>query len=214
MIKKVGGEMYGTFYNPGDKMMKYQKDSLRRTQETFQAYVDAIIPRTPGLAEEFGRIQFFGALNLHTDEYVTLSLDYYYIPMAEPTAEMLDVAAEQLVIMDGNKSLVNFSRFMGGSAFAAIDHSDRFRALTLLEQLNIYLADLPIPFQGDPELVFYTTSSLNRFTMMGYYSEWSGYGSTRLETPNQRKLEYHPLSWKQIGYPGPSRGYRALRKGD
>jgi len=206
--------MYGTFYNPGDKMMKYQKDSLRRTQETFQAYVDAIIPRTPGLAEEFGRIQFFGALNLHTDEYVTLSLNYYYIPMAEPTAEMIDVAAEQLVIMDGNKSLVNFSRFMGGSAFAAIDHSDRFRALTLLEQLNIYLADLPIPFQGNPELILYTTSALNRFTMMGYYSEWSGYGSTRLETPNQRKLEYHPLSWKQIGYPGPSLGYRALRKGD
>ena len=206
--------MYGTFYNPGDKMMKYQKDSLRRTQETFQAYVDAVIPRTPGLAEEFGRIQFFGALNLHTDEYVTLSLNYYYIPMAEPTAEMLDVAAERLVIMDGNKSLVNFSRFMGGSAFAAIDHSDRFRAITLLEQLNIYLADLPIPFQGNSELILYTTSSLNRFTMMGYYSEWSGYGSTRLETPNQRKLEHHPLSWKQIGYPGPSLGYRVLRKGD
>ena len=103
---------------------------------------------------------------------------------------------------------------MGGSAFAAIDHSDRFRALTLLEQLNTYLADLPIPFQGNPELILYTTSSLNRFTMMGYYSEWSGYGSTRLESPNQRKLEYHPLSWKQIGYPGPSLGYRALRKGD
>ena len=206
--------MYGTFYNPGNKMVKYQKDSSRRTQETFQAYVDAVIPRTPGLAEEFGRIQFFGALNLHTDEYVMLSLNYYYIPIAEPTAEMLDVAAEQLVIMDANKSLVNFSRFMGGSAFAAIDHNDRFRAITLLEQLNIYLADLPIPFQGNSELILYTTSSLNRFTMMGYYSEWSGYGSTRLETPNQRKLEYHPLSWKQIGYPGPSRGYRALRKGD
>ena len=206
--------MYGTFYNPGNKMVKYQKDSSRRTQETFQAYVDAVIPRTPGLAEEFGRIQFFGALNLHTDEYVTLSLNYYYIPMAEPTAEMLDVAAEQLVIMDANKSLVNFSRFMGGSAFAAIDHNDRFRAITLLEQLNIYLADLPIPFQGNSELILYTTSSLNRFTMMGYYSEWSGYGSTRLETPNQRILEYHPLSWKQIGYPGPSLGYRVLRKGD
>jgi len=206
--------MYGTFYNPGNKMVKYQKDSSRRTQETFQAYVDAVIPRTPGLAEEFGRIQFFGALNLHTDEYVMLSLNYYYIPMAEPTAEMLDVAAEQLVIMDANKSLVNFSRFMGGSAFAAIDHNDRFRAITLLEQLNIYLADLPIPFQGNSELILYTTSSLNRFTMMGYYSEWSGYGSTRLETPNQRILEYHPLSWKQIGYPGPSLGYRVLRKGD
>jgi len=193
--------MHETFYN-----------SLKRTQETFQALVDAIIPRTPGLAEEYGRIQFFGALDLHTDEYITLSLNYYYIPLAEPMAEMLDVAAEQLVIMDGNNRLVNFSRFMGGSAFAAIDPSDRFRALTLLEQQNSYLADLPIPFQDDPELILYTTSSLNQFTMMGYYSEWSGYGSTRLETPNQRILEYYPLSWKQVGYPGPSLGYRALRK--
>jgi len=204
--------MYGRFYNPGNKMIKYQKESVKRMQETFQALVDAIIPRTPGLAEEYGRIQFFGALDLHTDEYIILSLNYCYIPVAEPTAEMLDLAAEQLVIMDGNGSLVNFSRFIGGSSFAAIDPSDRFRALTLLEKLNIYLVDLPIPFRDNPELIFYTTSNLNRSAMMGYYSEWSGYGSTRLATPDQRKLEFYPISWKQIGYPGPSLGYRALRK--
>ena len=203
--------MYGTFYNPDEKKIKYQNQSLKRTQETFQAFVDAVIPRTPGLAEEFGRIQFFGALDLHTEEYLIYSLNYYYIPLAEPMADLLDISAEQLVIRDGNNSLMNFSKFMGGSAFAALDPSDRFRALTLLEKLNIYLADLPIPFQDNPELILYITSALNRFTMMGYYSEWSGYGSTRLETPEQRKLEYHPLSWKQIGYPGPSLGYRALR---
>ena len=203
--------MYGTFYNPDEKMIKYQNQSLKRTQETFQAFVDAVIPRTPGLAEEFGRIQFFGALDLHTEEYLIYSLNYYYIPLAEPMADLLDISAEQLVIRDGNNSLMNFSKFMGGSAFAALDPSDRFRALTLLEKLNIYLADLPIPFQDNPESILYNTSTLNRFTMMGYYSEWSGYGSTRLETPEQRKLEYHPLSWKQIGYPGPSLGYRALR---
>jgi len=203
--------MYGTFYNPDEKKIKYQNQSLKRTQETFQAFVDAVIPRTPGLAEEFGRIQFFGALDLHTEEYLIYSLNYYYIPLAEPMADLLDISAEQLVIRDGNNSLMNFSKFMGGSAFAALDPSDRFRALTLLEKLNIYLADLPIPFQDNPESILYNTSTLNRFTMMGYYSEWSGYGSTRLETPEQRKLEYHPLSWKQIGYPGPSLGYRALR---
>ena len=204
--------MKGTFYDSNCNITQYQKDSLIQTQETFQALVDAIIPRTPGLAEEYGRIQFFGALDLHIDEYITLSLNNYYIPMAKATAEMLDVAAEQLVIMDGNKRLVNFSRFMGGSSFASMDPSDRLRALMLLEQLNSYLADLPIPFQENPELILYITSALNRFTMMGYYSEWSGYGSTRLETPNERKLEYYPISWKQVGYPGPSLGYRALRK--
>ena len=48
-------------------------------------------------------------------------------------------------------------------------------------------------------------------TMMGYYSEWYGYGSTRLNEPNQRVLEFYPFSWKQVGYPGPSLGYHALR---
>jgi len=209
---KVGGEMYETFYNTDNKIKNYEKNSLKRTQDTFQAFADAIIPRTPGLAEEYGRIQFFGALDLHTGEYITLSLNYYYIPLAESTADMLDVAAQQLVIMDGNNSLVNFSKFMGGGAFASLDPSDRLHAVTLLEKLNIYLADLPIPFQDNPELILYITSDLNRLTMMGYYSEWSGYGSTRLADPNQRKLEYHPISWKQVGYPGPSLGYRAFRK--
>ena len=204
--------MYETFYNPDNKLVKYQKESLKRTQATFQAFADAIIPRTPGLAEEYGRIQFFGALDAHTDEYIILSLNYYEIPLAESTAEMLDAVAEHLVIMDGNNRLINFSRFLGGSAFTAIDPSDRFRALTLLESLNSNLADLPVPFHDNPELLLYTISTLNRFTMMGYYSEWLGYGSTRLDSVNQRKLEYHPFSWKQIGYPGPSLGYRALRR--
>lgn len=204
--------MKGTFNKPDYKMIHYQRNySSQRTQETFQALVDAIIPRTLGLADEYGRIQYFGALDLHTDEYLSMSLDDYYMPLAKPTAEMLDVAAEQLVFMDGNNKSINFSRFMGGGTFAAIDPSDRFRALTLLEQLKVYLADLPLPFRDNPGLVRSITGELNRFTMMGYYSEWSGYGSTRLELPNQRKLEYFPISWKQVGYPGPSLGYRALR---
>lgn len=125
---------------------------MKQTEVTFKAFVDAIIPRTPELAEEYGRIQYFGALDLHTDEYLALSLNYYYFSY------------------------------------------------------------LPIAFKNNPELVLFSTGELNSLTMMGYYSEWSGYGSTRLNSPNHRKLEYFPLSWKQIGYPGPSSGYRALRK--
>lgn len=107
---------------------------------TFQAYVDAVIPRSPRLAEEYGKIQYFGALDLHTDEYLILTLNHNSISWAE------------------------------------------------------------------------SESALNRITMMGYYSEWSGYGSTRLEKPDQRRLEFFPISWKQVGYPGPSLGYRAFRK--
>jgi len=204
--------MYWTFYNPDNKLINYQlNNSQQHTQATFQALVDAIVPRTPRLAEEYGRIQYYGALDLYTDEYLIMSLNHYYIPLAKPTAQMLDVAAEQLVLIRGNERLLDFSMYPGGGTFAALAPSDRFRALTLLEQLQVNLTNLPIPFQDNPELVLSITFALNRFTLMGYYSEWSGYGSTRLDTPNQRILEYFPLNWQQVGYPGPSLGYRALR---
>ncbi len=204
--------MNGRFHSPDDKLSDDPNYySFQYTLETFKALTDAIIPRTPGLAEELGKIQYFGALNLHTDEYMILALNHYFIPLAEPVAEMLDAAAEQLLFIGRNSRLLDFSRFPGGGTFAALAPVDRFRALTLLEQLKVYLGDLPFPFQNSPDFVLSITVVLNRFTVMGYYSEWAGYGSTRLESPNDRKLEFFPLSWKQVGYPGPSLGYRALR---
>jgi len=204
--------MNWNFYNPENKSINYQTENLlQHTGETFKAFVDAIVPRTPGLAVEYGRIQYYGALDLHTDEYLIMSLNNYYIPLAEPTAEMLDIAANQLILIQANEGLLIFSMYQGGGTFAALAPKDRLRALTLLVQLQVNLAVLPIPFQGDPGIVLSTTGILNRFTMMGYYSEWSGYGSTRLDAPNQRILEFFPLAWEQVGYSGPSLGYRALR---
>jgi hypothetical protein len=193
-------------------MVNDHNNTLQYTQDTFKAFVDAVIPRSPILAEEYGRIQFYGALDLYTDEYMMMTLNSYYIPLAIPTAEMLNIAAEQLVFMGGNSKLFNYLRFPAGGIFAALSPEDRFRAVTLLDELYVNLAELPEPFQDNPGLVLNITSLLVRYTMMGYYSEWSGYGSTRLLTPNQRMLEYYPLSWSQIGYPGPSLGYRALRE--
>jgi hypothetical protein len=175
-------------------------NSEQLTQETFKALVDAIIPRTPELAEEYGEIQYYGALDLYTDEYMVWSLNNYYIPLAKPMAQLLNLAAEQLEINDGNERK---------TLFAELEPYDRFRALVLLEELKLYFPDMLIPMQNYPGLLS-VTNDLVRLTMLGYYSEWSGYGSTRLETPNERILEYYPVSWEQVGYPGPSFSYRAL----
>jgi hypothetical protein len=204
--------MYGTFYDPdyqGVKSSSYYTD--QHIMDTFKALVDAVIPRTPGLAEEYGKIQFFGALNLHTDEYLAITLNHYSIPLAEPTAAMLDTAAEQLVFLGKNNRLLDYSRYPGGGTFAALAPVDRFRALSLLDELKVDLSDLQYPYKDNPDFVITFTGALIRYTMMGYYSEWAGYGSTRLESPNDRKLEFYPLSWEQINYPGPSLGYRAVR---
>jgi hypothetical protein len=204
--------MHGTFYNPdnqGVKISSYYSDQY--IMETFKALVDAIIPCTPGLAEEYGKIQLFGALYFHTDEYLTVTLNHYSIPLAEPTAAMLDTAAEQLVFLGKNSRLLDFSSYPGGGTFAALAPGDRFRAMTLLDKLEVNLSDLQYPYKDNPDFVITFTGALIRYTMIGYYSEWAGYGTTRLESPNDRKLEFYPLSWEQINYPGPSLGYRAVR---
>lgn len=159
-------------------------------QNTFQVLVNAIIPRTPALAYEYGVVQYYGALDLHVEDYVILNLNSLEIPFAQPTADLLDYAAYYYVNLESFNLLY---------------------AVVLLRQLQINLSNLPVPFKDNPLLIIQIANYLYQYTMMGYYSEWSGYGTTRLEEPNARILEYYPISWEQIGYPGPSLGYRALR---
>ncbi len=147
-----------TYYHSNN--MLWDEDILNNyVSDTFQTFADAVIPRSPGLAELYGRIQYYGASDLYTAEYLIMSLDSLSVPLAVPAAELLNKTADRY----GQEDI------------------------------------LPVIL------------SLNRLAMMGYYSEWPGYGNTRLESPNQRTLEYYPVSWEQIGYPGPSLGYRAAR---
>ncbi len=167
--------------------------SQQYIEDTFMAFADTIIPRTPQLAEEYGRIQLYGAVDLSIHEYLIMSLNYTEVPLTEPIVLTLDIAAEQL----------------GGSSFAALDYDGRLRALNLLLESDFDASLLPDPFTDNLAYEQYTIGYLIRLVYMGYYSKWSGYGSTRLAPPNQRSLEHFPVSWQQIGYPGPSLGYRA-----
>lgn len=194
--------MSGTYFNIDGNENNDQLNSLSYNK-TFKALVDTIIPRTPGLAVEYGKIQYFGATDSYTDEYLKYSLDYYSIPLAKPAAEMLNMAALQLT--DNN------ALYYVNEPFAKLSPINRLRTLELLNQNKFNLEDFPVPYRNDPRAVISTVNNINRLTLMGYYSEWSGYGSTRLDSPSERELEYIPISWKQTGYPGPSLGYRALR---
>ncbi|BCJ94300.1 hypothetical protein acsn021_18690 [Anaerocolumna cellulosilytica] len=198
----------GDSENDGEKRLPYPY-----TVETFMAYVDAILPRTPGLAREYGDVQLFGALDLLTYEYIIYTLNFGGdISLAEQTAEMLNIAARQFVILQGYRKLLKDSKFKRGGTFSALSPMDRLRAIMLLKQFTIYLTDLPYLFRYQPDFVLTLIGALSKYTMMGYYTEWYGYGATRLAPPNDRVLEFYPVSWEQIGYPGPSLGYRALRE--
>ena len=171
--------------------MNKQYNSISNSAlDAMKSLVNAVIPRTTELAYLYGAVQYYGALDLLVDEYVIYTLNYFEIPLAEPTAQMLDTVT---------------------GSFIELDQTDQLYALTVLSRIQINLSYLPLPFQDNAQLVISVAGSLVSYTMMGYYSEWNGYGSTRLADPNQRVLEYDPLSWMQIGYPGPSLGYRALR---
>jgi hypothetical protein len=138
------------------------------------------------------------------DHSVALHIGFTLQPvlLSEAIAQMLNSAANQLIssgIVHGPLD----NCFPGGGEFCSLSRRDRLLTLSYLEQLKIDLGSLPVPFQYNGNWVQMVVDLINRHTMFGYYSEWSGYGSTRLLMPQARKLEYTPISWKQIGYPGP-----------
>ena len=195
---------------------------LLHVKAAIGALVDAIIPNTPKLAEELGSIHLFGALDLHVDKYQIWLLEHFLmisagkdvsrIYLAQATTEMLNLAAAKLTDIKGNKEPLNFTELSEKDIFAALAPSDRFRAISLLEKFKVNITELPIPFRNNLGFLFSIILSLTGYTLIGYYSEWSGYGSTLLELPEKRKLEHFPVGWEQAGYPGPSKGYHALRK--
>jgi hypothetical protein len=192
--------MDGTVYSPNNMVNEITEDIEQNMDATYLALVDAIIPRSPNLAELYGRIQYYGALDLDTAYYIIMTLNYYFLPLAIPIAELLNEAAKEYVYLSDNLVLLNNSLALKNEYFAALTPEDRFETLNLVEQLK-----------DTDEFILSITSSLNRFTMIGYYSEWFGYGTTKFAPPNDRILEFYPLSWEQVGYPGPSLGYPALR---
>ena len=201
------------------KFLFQGNNSLPQTKAAFKSLAGSIVPNTPALTEQ--DTYSIEALNLHTDEYQIWILNHYVslklilgnsnIYLANATAGMLNVAARQLITAGRNKQLISPTVLHEEGPFAALEATDRCRTITLLEQLQADLASLPFPFRNNPGIVLALISIITMLATNGYYSEWSGYGSTRLEPPDRRKIEHFPASWKQIGYPGPSNGYHALR---
>jgi hypothetical protein len=186
------------------------------TTATFRALVEAIVPQSPAYAV-YGPEYAAGAVELHVHEYMIWELDHWIsifaglsltnIPLAAPTAAMLNAGASQLIASGLAQPAL---QVVAGGAFASLAPKDRIRTLAMLENLQVDLGGLPPPYRDDGGFLVFMVDFLNRQTMFGNYSEWSAYGTTRLATPVLRRLEYFPVSWKQVGYPGVSLGYRAL----
>ncbi|SHJ45631.1 hypothetical protein SAMN02745136_00068 [Anaerocolumna jejuensis DSM 15929] len=195
--------MYWTFF-PQDQ--NNESTNMTYMVGTFRALVDTIIPRTPRLAQEYGLIQYYGALDADIDQFLILSLQNLQYPLAVYTMELLDLAAK-LTYSEGYEGISQSDEI----TFSNIPPEKRLQALELLLVAPIFPANYPRVFMDNPDWVLNIYGALNKSTMFGYYSEWYGYGNTRLLPPEQRQLEFYPFSWEQINYPGPSLGYHALR---
>lgn len=191
------------------------------TKATFQALVDAIVLSTPRFAVNMGSETAPGAVDFHVDEYMIWELDHSIslqgdlatvtFLLSAPTAGMLNMAAINLIATNRAKDPQNPSLFPGGGPFASLSRKDRLRAIVLLEQLDIDLYCLPVPYQNNAGLVKSMADALNRMPMFGTFSEWSGYGTTRLAPPDFRRLKFFPPGWIQVGYSGHAEGYRDFR---
>jgi hypothetical protein len=189
-------------------MWKFSKESnIKDKTETYQALVKAFIPSGKGsIVEDMGN---FIIWVLDHRVSIQLGLSLMTIPLSDATAELLDIGARELIAKD--KAMDRQKLFSNGGSFASLSRDDRLRVLALLEQLDIDLRSLPAPYRYNTGLIQFIIDSLNRFVILGYYTEWSGYGSTKFDIPDQRILEQFPLSWEQVGYPGPALGYRDFR---
>jgi hypothetical protein len=177
------------------------------TTETYQSLAKAFFPTEKGsVIEDMGNFMIWV---LDHRVSIQLGLSLMTISLSDATAELLDIGARQLIAKDKAKDRQKL--FSNDDSFVSLSLNDRFRALVLLEKLDIDLRSLPAPYRYNVGLIQYMIDSLNRFAMLGYYTEWSGYGSTKFDIPDERILEQFPSNWERVGYPGPALGYRDFR---
>jgi hypothetical protein len=105
-------------------------------------------------------------------------------------------------------------QFAGGGTFVRLSRKDRLRCLWtivdggVIDRLDGLLSSF-LPAVG---LLKYVVMAANGLHGFGYYTEWSGYGETKTNTPSQREMQVDPgeaQSRTQTDYPGPSDGYAA-----
>ncbi|QFU82262.1 hypothetical protein [Natronorubrum aibiense] len=148
-----------------------------------------------------------------TNESVHRVLQNY--PYASIFTLVFDLVAAEFLTLGKNEDPVSPNEeFPGGGTFTRLSREDRLRCLwTIVDGGAIdTLDDLLSPLVPDVGILKYVVMAVNGLHGFGYYTEWSGYGDTKTNTPNERKMQQDPAdvqSRQQSGYPGPAPGYAA-----
>ena len=149
-----------------------------------------------------------------TNETIHQVLQNY--PYAPVFALVFDVVAAEFIARGENEDAISRDRsqFSAGGTFVQLSPQDRLRCLWtivdggVIDRLDALLSPL-LPQVG---ILKYVVMAVNGLHGFGYYTEWSGLGSTKMENPTDREMQKPPgkvQSRKQSGYPGPAPGYSA-----
>ncbi|WP_161628803.1 hypothetical protein [Thalassobacillus devorans] len=180
------------------------------TQLNFMAVVDALIPSSV-VTSNCGCTVQYGGVPLSIWEYLLMSIDSLPVPLTEETSQLLDLSAFHIYKKRYPLSFLIYHPHTSQALFSTLSRKDRLRAINLLEKLMVPSDSFPVPYKNNPIIVQIMIDSLYQLTFFGYYSEWFGYGETRIHSPAFSSLRTYPVSWAYTGYPGPSFGYRDFR---
>ena len=136
-------------------------------------------------------------------------------PYAPAFTLVFDLVAAEFIVLGRNEDPVAPNeQFPAGGTFARLSREDRLRCLWSIVDGGMIdrLDDLLSPLVPDVGILKYVVMACNGLHGFGYYTEWSGLGDTKTNTPTEREMQKDPgqvQSRKQSGYPGPAPGYAA-----
>ncbi|WP_424019152.1 hypothetical protein ACOZ4N_06675 [Halorientalis pallida] len=137
------------------------------------------------------------------------------ISIASIFAMILDLFAVVFVWRGKNEDLPSTSPAVeNGGFFTYLSETDRARCLEYVIDISDPLGGLEDEILPIPDLLEKIAVNCFVLTYFGYYNEWAGYGDTKTDAPNDRELQ-KPSSevqgHRQVGYPGPAKGYADFR---
>jgi hypothetical protein len=136
-------------------------------------------------------------------------------PYASVFTIAFDIVAAEFLAQGNNQDPTSPNeKFPAGGTFTRLSPQDRLRCLWTIVDGSVIdrLDELLSPLVPDIGILKYVVMAVNGLHGFGYYTEWSGYGGTKTNTPNERVMqipEDEVQSRKQSGYPGPAPGYAA-----
>ncbi|WP_435335383.1 hypothetical protein [Haloarchaeobius sp. TZWWS8] len=137
-------------------------------------------------------------------------------PYAPSFTFIFDVIAAEFIALGKNEDAIERDRteFPAGGTFVQLSREDRLRCLWTIVDGSVVddLDELLSPLIPDVGILKYVVMAVNGLHGFGYYTEWSGLGDTKTNTPNERTMATPPdevQSRDQTKYPGPQPGYAA-----